>query len=266
MADEPLVRTEDDDGIRTLTLNRPDRYNAFDVPLVKALRDTFDAAAGDATVQGIVLTGAGKAFCAGGDVKAMRQAVEETGSAKELFLALTEHLHPLIAAIRTCPKPVVGAIHGAVAGGGFGLALACDWRVGTPHTSFKPAYATLGILPDGGLTFFLPRIAGWGIANRIVLADVPVGPDDAHRWGLLDEVVEADRVRTRAAARARRLADLPPESFAATKELFNRTLAQDLPTQLSDERERNAASAGRPTLREGLTAFFEKRDPVFRKG
>ncbi len=264
MADEPLVQTEDDDGIRTLRLNRPDRYNAFNVPLINALRERFDEAASDDTVDGIVLAGAGKAFCAGGDVKAMRDAVESTGGAEDLFLALTEHLHPLIEAIRGCPKPVVAAVHGAVAGGGFGLALSCDWRVGSPNASFKPAYATLGIVPDGGLTFFLPRIAGWGIANRIVMADVPVGADDAHHWGLLDEVVEADHAHTRAVARARRLADLPTESFAETKALLNRTLAQDLTTQLADERQRNAASAARPTLSEGLAAFFEKRDPRFR--
>lgn len=265
MADEPLVRTEDDDEIRTLVLNRPHRFNAFDVPLIRTLADRFDAAADDDGVHGIVLAGAGKAFCAGGDVKAMKKAVDADGTAKDLFLALTERLHPMIAAIRGCPKPVVAAIHGAVAGGGFGLALSCDWRVGTPDASFKPAYATLGIVPDGGLTYFLPRIAGWGIANRIVMADVPVGADDAHRWGLLDEVVEADLVRTRAAARARRLADLPPESFAETKQLLNRSLAQDLETQLADERERNAESAARPTLGEGLAAFFEKRDARFRR-
>lgn len=265
MAEEPLVATEDDDGIRTLTLNRPDRYNAFNVPLITGLREAFETATEDDAVRGIALAGAGKAFCAGGDVKAMKEAIDATGDAEALFRGLTEQLHPLIEGIRACPKPVVAAIHGAVAGGGFGLALSCDWRVGTPDASFKPAYATLGIVPDGGLTFFLPRIAGWGIANRIVMADAPVGADDAHRWGLLDEIVEVNLVRTRAVARARRLADLPPTSFAETKALLNRTLAQNLATQLADERERNAASAARPTLAEGLAAFFEKRDPKFRK-
>lgn len=265
MADEPLVLTEDADGIRTLTLNRPDRYNAFNVPLIRTLRDSFSEAVDADDVEGIVLSGAGKAFCAGGDVKAMKEAVDDRGSAQELFLALTEHLHPLIESVRGSPKPVVGAIQGAVAGGGFGLALSCDWRVGTPETSFKPAYAKLGIVPDGGLTYFLPRIAGWGIANRIVMADAPVGSEDAYRWGLLDEVVASADVRTRAVARARRFADLPPATFAETKALLNQSLAHDLTSQLAEERRRNADSAGRPTLSEGLAAFFAKRDPDFRR-
>jgi 2-(1,2-epoxy-1,2-dihydrophenyl)acetyl-CoA isomerase len=253
---------ETTEAIARLTLNRPDRYNAFDPALIRALRQAFTQTAADEAVHGLVVTGAGKAFCAGGDVASMRQALDE--DPKALFLELTGELHPLVKAMRACPKPVVAAVNGPVAGGGLGVALACDWRVAAPTASFKPAYAKLGIVPDGGASFFLPRLVGWGHANRIILADATVGAEEAQRIGLVDQVVDGDRLVASAQERAARLASLPPQTFAETKALLNETHMANLDGQLARERELNAASAARPALREGVTAFFEKRDPRFR--
>jgi 2-(1,2-epoxy-1,2-dihydrophenyl)acetyl-CoA isomerase len=258
---QDLVLVELDDGVATLTINRPERYNAFDVELIRALRRAYKSALADHEVEAIVLTGAGKAFCAGGDVRSMREALIE--DPKALFMSLTAELHPLIIGIREGAKPVVAAVNGAVAGGGFGLALACDWRTAAPTAMFKPAYAKLGIVPDGGVTFLLPRIAGWGIANRIIMDDANVSSKDALHWGLVDEIVDADVLLTTARARARKLADLPPKTFAWTKLLLNQSLLSGLPEQLERERKRNADSAAEPALQEGVAAFFEKRSPVF---
>ena len=261
METDVLVATRD--HVATITLNRPDKYNAFDPPFIKAIRAAFEEMLRAADVDALVLTGAGKAFCAGGDVTSMRAALEK--NPQRLFEDLTEHLHPVIAGIRKAPKPVVAAINGPTAGGGLGLALACDLRIAGPTASFKPAYRTLGIVPDGGLTYFLPRLVGFGTAQRIILRDETVNADAALRLGLIDEIVPAERLVHAAHAEARRLADHPPESFRLTKDLLNLSYLADLEPQLERERRRNAASAKGPWLKEGVAAFFEKREPQFRK-
>ncbi|HLE46666.1 MAG TPA: enoyl-CoA hydratase-related protein, partial [Candidatus Thermoplasmatota archaeon] len=243
--------------------NRPDKYNAFDPTFIKAIRDAFEPTVRRNDVEALVLTGAGKAFCAGGDVTAMRGALER--NPQKLFEDLTEHLHPIIAGIRKATKPVVAAINGPTAGGGLGLALACDLRIAAPTASFKPAYSKLGIVPDGGATYFLPRLVGFGIAQRIILRDETVKADEALRVGLVDGIVAADKVVEAAWQAARRLADQPPESFRLTKELLNLSYLPDLEPQLERERRRNATSAKGPWLKEGVAAFFEKREPNFRR-
>ena len=258
---DPLVVVERAGAVTTLTLNRPERYNAFDPGLVRGLRQAVDVELEREETRALVLTGAGKAFCAGGDVASMRERLES--DPKALFLELTGELHRLIMRVRTGPKPVVAAINGPVAGGGFGLALACDWRVAVPAATFKPAYARLGIVPDGGLTYLLPRIAGWGIANRIVLEDASVGARDAHRWGIVDEVIDAKDLLSHALERASTLAALPPRTFAETKRLLNESILAGLTRHLEAERHANAESAARPALKEGVAAFFEKRPPRF---
>lgn len=250
------------DGIATLTLNKPDRYNAFDPPFIKEIRRQFEETGRRADVDGIVFTGAGKAFCAGGDINSMKAALAR--DPQRLFEDLTEHLHPVVAGIRKLGKPVVGALNGPVAGGGFGLALACDVRVGTESTSFKPAYSKLGICPDGGLTFFLPRVIGFARAQRTILFDETIKAPEAIQLGLLDRLVPPGELLAAAQADCARLAQHPQESFRLTKELLNMSYLPDLDLQLERERRRNAASARGPWLKEGVAAFFEKREPAFR--
>lgn len=259
----PDVLEENRDGVLVLTLNRPDSYNAFDVPFIKAIRATFEKRAHAKDVDAVVITGAGKAFCAGGDVKAMKEALARKPA--QLFEELTEQLHPLIMDIRKHAKPIIAAINGPVAGGGYGLALACDQRVAAPTASFKPAYSKLGIVPDGGITAFLPRIVGWGMTQRIIWRDETVKAEEALRIGLVDEIVPPERLVERSVELARALGSYPMDSFRHTKELLNLSFLGDLQLQLDRERRRNAESAKGPWLVEGVNAFFEKREPNFHK-
>jgi len=257
------VLTENRDGVLLLTLNRPDRFNSFDVPFIKQIRATFEKLGHGQDVDAIVLTGAGKAFCAGMDLNAAKNALKERPS--QLVLDLTEQLHPLIIDIRKLAKPVVAAVSGAVAGGGYGLALACDQRIAATNAKFTPAYSKLGISPDGGVTAFLPRMVGFSIAQRIILRDETLDAQAALDLGVVDEVVEAERLVDRAVEVARKMGAFPMESFRYTKELLNQSFLGELEIQLDRERRRIAEAAKGPWLAEGVTAFFEKREPVFRK-
>lgn len=259
---DSLVLVEVSDGIATLTFNKPDRFNAFDPAFIKEIRRVFEETLRRSDVDAVVLTGAGKAFCAGGDLNSMKAALDR--DPQRLFEDLTEHLHPVVAGIRKTPKPIVAALNGAVAGGGIGLALACDVRVGTEATSFTPAYGRLGICPDGGLTFFLPRLIGFARAQRMIHFDETVKGEEAQRIGLVDRLVPGPELLAAARSDAARLAAQPPETFRLTKELLNMSYLPDVDLQLERERRRNAASARGPWLREGVNAFFEKRAPVFR--
>ncbi len=257
------VLTENRGGVLILTLNRPEKYNAFDVGFIKALRATFEKLCHGGDVDAIVLTGAGKAFCAGGDVAAMREALKQ--KPHHLFLELTEQLHPLIVDIRKLAKPVVAALNGPVAGGGLGIALACDARIAGTTASLTPAYSKLGIVPDGGSTVFLPRFVGFGVAQRIILRDQTIQAEEALRYGLVDELVPTERVVDRAVDVARTMGGYPMDSFRWTKDLLNQIALPELVVHLEKERQRNAESAKGPWLVEGVNAFFEKRPPNFRK-
>jgi 2-(1,2-epoxy-1,2-dihydrophenyl)acetyl-CoA isomerase len=250
------------DGIATLTLNRPDRFNAFDVPFITEFRQAFERTIKRNDVDGLVISGAGRAFCAGGDVSAMREHLDK--NPKQLFLDLTGEFHPVIQGIRRTPKPVVAAVNGPAAGGGYGLALACDLRIASTDARFQPAYSRLGIVPDGGLTFFLPRMVGQGHAQRIILRDDVVKADEALRMGLVDRVVAPADLLATAVGDCRKLADQPPDSFRFTKELLAHSMMVELDAQLDRERRRIALAGSQPALKEGVLAFFEKREPDFR--
>lgn len=251
------------DGIATITLNRPEKFNAFNVPFVTEVRSVVEATLKRSDVEGVVITGAGKAFCAGGDVSAMREHLDK--NPKQLFLDLTGQFHPIIQAIRKSPKPVVAGVNGPAAGGGYGLALCCDLRVASPDARFQPAYSRLGIVPDGGLTFFLPRMVGFGHAQRIILRDDVVKAEEALRLGLVDRIVPSAELQAAAFADCRRLADQPPDSFRLTKELLAHSMLAELDAQLDRERRRISLAGSQAALREGVTAFFEKREPDFRQ-
>lgn len=259
----PDVLTENRDGVLLLTMNRPEKFNSFDVPFIKQIRATFEKLGHGQDVDAIVLTGAGKAFCAGMDLTAARAALHEKPS--QLILDLTEHLHALVIDVRKLAKPVVAALSGAVAGGGYGLALACDQRIASTDATFTTAYSKLGISPDGGMTAFLPRMVGHGIAQRIILRDETLDAERALELGLVDEVVEPAKAVDRAVEVARKLGGFPMESFRYTKELLNQSSLGELEIQLDRERRRIAEAAKGPWLAEGVNAFFEKREPVFRK-
>jgi 2-(1,2-epoxy-1,2-dihydrophenyl)acetyl-CoA isomerase len=256
---EPVL-LEREGPVGVVTLNRPGSFNAFDVPMVEALLARLREVAEDPAVRSVVLTGAGKAFCAGGDLQAMRAAGENPAP---VFGALTRSLHPAVELITRMAKPVVAAVNGVAAGGGVGLALACDLRVASREAKFKAAYLTLGVVPDGGITWLLPRLVGPARAREFLLLDEPIDAERAQQLGMVNRVVPGGELRAEALAWAQRLAAMPRGPLANTKALLAQTHRASLDQQLRAERRWNLASAQGQDLQEGLRAFTEKRPPKF---
>jgi 2-(1,2-epoxy-1,2-dihydrophenyl)acetyl-CoA isomerase len=215
--DETLKLTLDE-GIARLTLNRPQFYNAFDLKTIRTMADNLIELAGDPHVVGIVLTGEGKAFCTGGDLKWVSTFGKSFG---EAFHALAASYHQAILEIRRMPKPVVAAINGLAAGGGFSLALACDFRVMAASAQLRQAYTSKGLSIDGGGTFSLPRIVGMARALEIAAFDPPISSEQALSWGLVTEVTEDGQALEKAVEMVERINDGPLSSFSVSKRLFN---------------------------------------------
>lgn len=253
------VSVDRDGPVATVRIDRPDRYNAFDVETVSQIRRAVESVSEDDDVRSVVLTGEGSAFCAGGDTDEMLDALDDDAPDR-LFKELTRHLHAAIVETRRMPKPVVAAVNGAAAGGGFGLALAADVRVAGEDAFFLPAYFEIGVVPDGGITWFLPRVVGRGRAFEILLRDRRVPADEAQNIGLVDRVVAAGEVVPTATDLAEELADGPPIAVAKAKSLLDGSLETPLEEQLERERRANAASARTDDFAEGLTAYHEDRD------
>lgn len=262
VAPMPDVEVRREGAVAIVTLNRPEKFNAFTLEMVRELRATLDSLGGDEDVGALVLTGAGKAFCAGGDVKEMLDNVER---AKDHFLELTADHHAVVRSLVAGPKPVVCAINGVAAGGGFGLALCGDLRIASSAARFKPAYFKLGVAPDGGSTYLLPRLVGFTKAQELLFHDRIVEAEEARALGLVHEVVAPDRLLPRAVAEATILANGPPFALAAAKYMMAVTTSNDLDTQLDVERKWNSESGATADFAEGALAFREKRSPVFRK-
>lgn len=257
----PEIEVRRDGAVAIVTLSRPEVYNAFTLATIRELRARLDELTKDDAVGAIVLTGAGKAFCSGGDVAEMLANVHR---AEEHFLDLTADHHEVVKLLVAGPKPVVCALNGVAAGGGFGLALCGDLRVASSAARFKPAYFKLGVAPDGGSTWLLPRLVGFTRAQRILLDDRMMSAKEAHELGLVHEVVPPEELMPRAMAEAARLASGPSFALAAMKKLLAQTTSHDLAQQLALERRLNAQSGGTAEFREGARAFREKREPRFR--
>jgi 2-(1,2-epoxy-1,2-dihydrophenyl)acetyl-CoA isomerase len=257
--DKP-VHLEIRDGIATVTLNRPDSYNAFGLEMIQILQEKFLCLAGDPLVIGVVITGAGKAFCAGGDIRWLSECGKSPG---EAFHVLAAGYHQAILEIRRMPKPVVAAINGLAAGGGFSLALACDFRVIDPTALMKQAYTSNGLSIDGGGTFTLPRIVGLAKALEIAAFDRPISAELAFESGLVTEVVEEGQALKRAIGLIEGIRSGALSSFAASKKLLTDSFNTSFETQLEKERTMLSRCADHPNGREGISAFLEKRKPAY---
>lgn len=248
-------------GVATMTMNRPDRMNAYDFEMGKELLDAVSSLCADPAVRCIVLTGAGKAFSAGGNVEMMGSF---RGEAEGHFLELMVDLHTFIASLRRAPKPVLSAVNGVAAGAGFAMAMAGDFVAAAASARFTLAYQNIGLSPDGGATFFLARAVGTHRAMELTLTGRTLAADEAAAWGLVQRILPDDSFEAGTAELAARIASGPTLAYARTKELYNRALCQPLEAQLEDERQRIAASARTGDFREGVRAFLEKRPPIFR--
>jgi 2-(1,2-epoxy-1,2-dihydrophenyl)acetyl-CoA isomerase len=245
-----------DGPVATLTLNRPDRYNALTTGLRGELRAALDEVAGDDAVRAVVLTGAGRAFCSGQDLK-------EFGEVADVEQAIIDQYNPIIERLTTIEKPVVAAINGPCAGAGLGFALACDLRVMAEGAFLSCAFVSIGLVPDSGTSWFLARIVGYERALELALTGRRVGAAEARLLGLVLDVVPDDEVNTAAAALAARLAAGPRPATGRTKALLRESLDAPLATILAREAHLQVDALASADHREGVRAFLEKRPAVF---
>ena len=252
------LRLEVADSVATLTLDRPDALNSLTVPLKEELLATFRRIARDRDVRAAVLTGAGRAFCAGQD---LRERLEP--DAAPLAAEVRERYNPLILAMRTLEKPIVGAINGVAAGAGASLAFACDIRIAAEDASFVLAFGRVGLVPDSGATWLLPRLVGAAKAAELALVGDSLSAADAERFGLVARVVPAASLMDTARALAIRLASGAPRAIALTKRALNRSWDASLEESLEYEAYLQGIAGATDDHREGLAAFVEKRPPRF---
>ena len=252
------VRIERDGPVATVTLDRPAALNALTIPMKTALAAALSELAGDTAVRAVILTGAGRAFCAGQDL-----AEREDPEAPALDVEIRERYVPIVRAIRAMPQPVIAAVNGVAAGAGAALAFACDLRVASHEARFVLAFGRIGLVPDSGATWFLPRLVGAAHAADIALVGDPVDAETALRIGLVSRVVPADRLDAETQALAARLAGGSGPAMAATKRLLHAAWTADLEAAMAEEAAEQGRLGAGPDHIEGLAAFREKRSPRF---
>lgn len=254
------ILTQQHGEILQITLNRPEAYNALNLDVMIKLSEALASASTDTAIKGVMLTGSGKAFCSGGDLKWISRQSADHAATLHMF---APQFHLSVMEIRRMGKPVVAAINGIAAGGGFSLALACDFRVMAESAVLRQAYSSSGLSIDGGGTFALPRLVGLARALEIAAFDQPISSDQALEWGLVTKVVPDDKVIEEAMSMLERLATTALHSFAWSKRLLTESLNNTLETQLELERQGISDCARHPNGQEGIKAFLEKRKPVF---
>lgn len=264
MTDHDTVLLARDGPVATLTLNRPDALNALDFPMIEALVARTAAIAGDETIHVVVLTGAGRHFMAGGDIRVFAQSLEQDGATRaRAFSGMADRVHAAIEAIARMPQPVIARVQGAVAGFGLSLMNACDLVFAADDAYFASAYLTLGVTPDGGGTWSLPRIVGARKAAEIMLLGERLDAQAALAAGLVNRVLPVAELDAAVAAAARRLGSGPQRAVRGVKRLLRESSGATLSGQLAREATSFGACAGSDDFVEGVRAFLGKRAPVF---
>ncbi len=258
------MRIEIDGEIGTLTLDRPDAFNAMSPEMIGEMTVAFAWLADRAPLRALIVTGAGNAFCAGGDVTWFRKGVEdeETDLPSEVRRG-AEALHQAIVDLRRIPYPVIAAVNGPAAGAGFSLALACDIRIASSSAFLACAYGRIGASPDGGMTYFLPRVVGPSRALEILLEDPNMSAEEALSEGLVSAVVAPEELTETARAKAEKLGAMAPHYVRMAKRLCGVSIENSLTEHLQLERHGIADSMATEDLRSGVTAFFGGEKPVF---
>ncbi|GGM42885.1 enoyl-CoA hydratase [Longimycelium tulufanense] len=256
-----VLLVNDADGVRTLVLNRPDAYNSMTSALKEELIAAIRAAAGDGSVRALVITGAGKAFCAGQDLREHIKLLQAGDPAP--LRTVEEHYNPLITTLMELPKPVIAAVNGTAAGAGASLAYACDLRVATESAKFLMAFANVGLTADSGASWTLPRLIGYGRAMEMMLLGQPVRAEEALRIGMVNQVVPDGEALKVAQELAGRMATGPTTAYAKIKEAMRRSAAAALSEALEVEARTQAEAGATADHREAVQAFVEKREPRF---
>jgi 2-(1,2-epoxy-1,2-dihydrophenyl)acetyl-CoA isomerase len=253
-----------EDGVAEITLNRPERLNAWNEQLGAELRSAVLEDAADPAVRSVLVTGAGRGFSSGADVKDMVERSTARGEAPRVDDLLRERYHPIIKGIRELPKPVVAAVNGPAVGIGCSLALACDLIWAAESAYFGLAFVNIGLVPDGGSTFLVPSAVGKARALEMALLGERVSAAQAHDWGLINRVVPDDQLMEDTRGLARRLASGPTRSYANSKRALNNSVLRIMDEQLELEAEIQGEMVRSADFVEGVTAFVQKREPEFK--
>lgn len=263
MSDYKTVLVGDQGPVRIITLNRPELFNPLDIESGPEFVDALERAERDPKVRALVLTGAGKAFSAGGNVRLMGEGLARGDDPAEFFCEVAAVLNRSVITLRRHSKPIVCAMNGVAAGGGLGWALGCDFIVMAGSAKFDPGYIRIAVNPDGGASVLISRLIGPKRASAFFMLGQPIDSQTALDWGMVNQVVPDDQVMNASLKLAAQLAEGPAQAMAATKALLNQALFGDLETILENERRTILELCQQPDFAEGIKAFFEKRKPSF---
>lgn len=258
MSNSILLKIEN--KIAFVTLNRPEVFNSFNREMALSLQKNLDDCESNPKVRAIVLTGNGKAFCAGQDLKEVTSPELNPGFKK----ILEEHYNPIITRIRSIKKPIIGAINGVAAGAGANIALACDVVVAHEKVSFIQAFSLIGLIPDSAGTYFLPRLIGFQKAQALAMLGDKISAEDAEKMGMIYKVIPFENFENDVNQLASKLANMPTKALGMIKELFNKSLTNTLEDQLALESKLQIEAAQSEDYAEGVAAFIEKRQPNFK--
>lgn len=258
MSNSILLKIEN--KIAFVTLNRPEVFNSFNREMALSLQKNLDDCESNPDVRAIVLTGNGKAFCAGQDLKEVTSPELNPGFKK----ILEEHYNPIITRIRSIKKPIIGAINGVAAGAGANIALACDVVVAHEKVSFIQAFSLIGLIPDSAGTYFLPRLIGFQKAQALAMLGDKISAEDAEKMGMIYKVIPFENFENDVNQLASKLANMPTKALGMIKELFNKSMTNTLEDQLALESKLQIEAAQSEDYAEGVAAFIEKRQPNFK--
>lgn len=259
MEQNSFIESKTTDGVLILNLNRPDKFNSFNRDMAMQLIAALDKANNEKEIRAVLITGNGKAFCAGQD---LAEAMDKNGPGIERIVH--EHYNPIILRLRKLQKPVVCAVNGVAAGAGANIALACDVVLAGKSASFIQAFSKIGLIPDSGGTFFLPKLIGFGKASALMMLGDKVNATEAEQMGMIYKSVEDDQLQETALVIAATLSKMPTKGIALTKKLLNEGTINSLEKQLECEKEEQVIAASTYDYNEGVNAFLEKRSAVFK--
>ena len=254
-----LISYAIDGSVARITLNRPDKFNSFNREMAIALQDALKNAQKDENVRAIYITGEGKAFCAGQD---LTEAMDPSGPGIEKIVA--EHYNPIVILLRMIEKPIVCAVNGVAAGAGANIAFACDITFAAKSASFIQAFSKIGLVPDSGGTYTLPRLIGFQKATALMMLGDKVLAEDAEKMGMIFKAVDDAELQTVAFQTAKTLSEMPTKGLGLTKRLLNKSFSNTFENQLQQEQITQAEAGQTDDYNEGVKAFLEKRKPVFK--
>ena len=262
MADEQILLTENKNGVGIITLNRPDKLNAFSDELTFQLQDALKEMEKDKEVRAIILTAAGRGFCAGQDLQS-RSIAQEMGERPSLGDSIRRRYNPIVIRLRRIEKPIIAAVNGVAAGAGASIAFACDYRIVTDKVNFIQSFTKVGLIPDSGATFILTRLVGLTKAFELMLSADKLSAEEALKLGIVNKIVGEDDLMKEAIALAEKLAAGPTKAFGLTKRAVNRAVFDDLEELLEYEASLQEIAGRSDDFAEGVKAFVEKRTPQY---